>query len=1190
MKRNLMRQIANFINEHRQKKRWYQVVTVLAAVVVFATTYSMILPAITMTNTATASNCATGSNASTSSANSVHTGSNALVPTPSNAILYRCGLEEHMHDDDCYDADGKLICELEEHEHVAECYYPELFTIEMIEYMDALVAVVEKLPNIEVVKEYKALEYQERFDEADALLAQEMNIDLEEGTYPYEIVEVMIGTALESYTNALNLFIDEYPGMTSEEFDAILADDYIYGPAYDGMKEFIGVWYGTVTLVDVYDASARDDDISVVSGDGITFALFDYSDYINRKSDSTAAAWRTIQQYFNFRNSNLKGGEYTDNSQNKEHDIDGYTKTHATVERKLDDNRNPVLDLTRNADGTTRTDPDVSAEVRSLAYLFSDQGDHAVTAYNPSNTILQKSGNHYWYDSKNNAVDYDIANKVFRVRKYAEWNSTTAGYPGYADFMPFTYTGGVKPNENVNYHVKSDDVNYWYGMTMEFDFFQTKGGLVDEEAMVFNFSGDDDVWVFVDDVLVLDLGGTHGTVTGSINFATGEIKQYLSWSGGTADSTTTSFPTTLRKCFDAADVTPNGGWNGEGEAFADYTRHTLKFFYLERGAAVANCKIDFRLPTLPSKSLTVTKELVAGENTEVDQFITDSLSYQFRVVKTDDSGNPTEELFIKAGENYKILDGSMNEVGNGTVASGGIFTLKAGQSAQFENMLEKGEGAKAYIVQEIMPTGLTGQYSSVQYTVGPTVGELQNGTELSENFTSFNTCVMDAEAEVQTVTYRNKVDITKLGQLQISKVLANGADLPADKTFQMYVELGGEPIAKGTEYVVTKEGAEPKTKEVSEGGFIELCLGETATITKGIISGTAYTVKETPGTGYTASYTGTVTSMLDDTLKDNDMESDVTNGVTGTFPLASKVHVTVANADYNFQLDIPINKTCLDNTVSSRFNFLVEQGKWDDNIGWTMAENGNLPGTVITVTDAEKTAGTITIGYKSGDSGEFQYKIQEKNAGGYFIYDTNFYIVDVRVENGEATITSIRKNGTEVIDITDSITPLEFINRSTTALIVTKKVDGVVTGSDEVAFPFKVVVNLDGKAFEGIPESEKYEVNGNEITFTLKHGDSIEIPSIPKNAVVTVEETNHDGFVAYCQVVGRDSVAVCQSNTEITFGNSPITVNFTNFAGNELPSTGGNGTTWHTFSGLLLVATAMIFGFVQRRRRERRAN
>lgn len=91
--------------------------------------------------------------------------------------------------------------------------------------------------------------------------------------------------------------------------------------------------------------------------------------------------------------------------------------------------------------------------------------------------------------------------------------------------------------------------------------------------MVFRFSGDDDIWVFIDDVLVLDLGGTHGAVTGTINFATGKVEQYLDWLGATTTVGVNSFPTTIKACYEAAGKEPNGGLNGD--IFADYTKHTL---------------------------------------------------------------------------------------------------------------------------------------------------------------------------------------------------------------------------------------------------------------------------------------------------------------------------------------------------------------------------------------------------------------------------------------------------------------------------------------------------------------------------------------------------------------------------------------------------------------------------------------
>ena len=61
-------------------------------------------------------------------------------------------------------------------------------------------------------------------------------------------------------------------------------------------------------------------------------------------------------------------------------------------------------------------------------------------------------------------------------------------------------------------------------MTMGINFNVPADGKVNGKDMVFEFKGDDDVWVYIDDVLVLDIGGTHGAQSGTINFATGEIE------------------------------------------------------------------------------------------------------------------------------------------------------------------------------------------------------------------------------------------------------------------------------------------------------------------------------------------------------------------------------------------------------------------------------------------------------------------------------------------------------------------------------------------------------------------------------------------------------------------------------------------------------------------------------------------
>lgn len=921
------------------------------------------------------------------------------------------------------------------------------------------------------------------------------------------------------------------------------------------------------------DAGVQDTDLGVVSGQGITFKLFNYSKNINKSPGNSA--WRPISSYFTFRNSLMEAGtdaaavNIPSPNVNETHDQDGFTKYHATVERVLTGGL-PVLDLTRNADGTSREDPGLSSSVRSLAYLFSS-GDHAVTAYSPRNTILQRSGSHYWYNSASHAVDYDTENNLFRLRSYAERNSTTAGYGrGYGDFLPFTYTGGDEigsKDNGASYHVLAEDTDYWFGMTMTVNFFQTKGGRLSDQDMIFSFSGDDDVWVFVDDVLVLDLGGTHGTADGSINFATGEVLQYLSWGGANSSAaartggSSTSFPTTIRACFDAAGRTPRGGWSADGRTFADFTEHTLKFFYLERGSAVANCMLDFRLPTLPDESLTVTKDIAADSDAAVRDFIADSLSYSFRVMKADAAGNATDEPFITAGMTYDLLEKG-SKIGNGTVGEDGCFRLKAGQSAQFTQMLYKGNGASAYVVEEIMPDELTGQYGGVEYLVSGAGGETVTENDPAEPFTTFRTGVLSAE-QTQTVTFRNRVDTSKLCRLSVTKQAAPGTLIPADAVFQIQVKMGGNLLAVGAPYAV---GTEIRTVETA--GIIRLHAGETAVLEQGILSGTVYEVTELNAEGYRPGYTGTV-------RPDGDLNVSG-SGVIGVFPLAGEAHVTVTNADYDFAVQIPIEKSVLAFQESGTFSFRIEQVERYENI-WNVIRR--LPDSQITVTDARTAQTAATIGFSGGTEGVFYYRIAELPSGEAYIDDRNFYIVEITTAADEAEITGIYKNG---LTDTDKVA---FVNRAAAHLSVSKTVSGI-TGSTK--FPFTAKVFLNGEAFL-LPQPEReaaYTVDGNVISFSLGHGETLTIPYIPIGAVVVVEEHSYEGFEVSSKYLGTDEPAVPGSCREIMISNAVVGVEFINQSGYRLPNTGGNVFHMYTTGCAALCAgfgAAVLYHFVRRK-------
>ena len=459
----------------------------------------------------------------------------------------------------------------------------------------------------------------------------------------------------------------------------------------------------------------------------------------------------------------------------------------------------PEIDGTYASNNTHGTYED-----ESLDYLFNNDKQDGKAVYNNVQGLFQLKGGYYVYDSYGKSDD-----SSGKSGNYAVYNPTTNSFNVYnsagvykskvldtnlGQFFPFDSAGKVFKEENGQLSPigitddENDKLNHHFGMSMTTEFVQPNGGKTTKnEDMIFEFSGDDDVWVYIDGVLVGDLGGIHEKATLKINFATGGV--HVGHVDNANDPEKTIQDTTIRAMFEAAGADAT---NFSGNTFLGSTKHTLSFFYLERGAGASNMSLKFNLTTLPSSE----------------------------VAKVDQNGEAVNDatfgLYRSGGPDCDWNTGEL--VARGTTENGGqliLRKLKPGDSEPSDSVLsfdeEHNKNHCDYFVlkEENLPAGYR---SSLTSSTTATPGELH---------LQYKPAAATGSGGV-VVAPQTMVETADGEQWKGSRMWLNGGYLAAKETISLHKDTQdnkGHVISSGTTFAVVLKRTDENKSDTDENAW-----------------------------------------------------------------------------------------------------------------------------------------------------------------------------------------------------------------------------------------------------------------------------------------------------------------------------------------------------------------------------------
>lgn len=579
-------------------------------------------------------------------------------------------------------------------------------------------------------------------------------------------------------------------------------------------------------------------------------------------------------------------------------------------------------------------------------------------------TTNDKGVSTYSFDSAKNTVYYDYDNKKI-VRK-DDLKIHDASKDNSIGYFPFNSTD---PDQSAK-----DNLNYGFGTQFTIPFTVTETGKnVDGSEMEFNFTGDDDVWVYIDGALVLDMGGAHNKAEGKINFAKQEatirtgtsnakLGNSLTVGGRTPaepnGNTTVKFENIMVKKSGSEPVTLDKYMKKSG------TVHELKMYYMERGMWNSNMSISYSFVPLPS-GLTLSKTL---DTTDVNAGLKNAVqgldNFDFKIqTKNLRKGEANYSDVENLG--YTLYDYD-DRTFPGQEAKDSTATFSSSYFASdFINTKDKNNSSAFYAgtgfqITESIPKDTILQYDENKTSWGVydsvTSREAiknQKGTVATFDMGDANSSEMDVVNR-----YVNFVNTPKVGSLSVEKKYEGNA--PKDKTFGFTVKVdltGGEYYdTYELEYTGSQKG------KTDENGHFTLKAGEKVTFA-GIPAGASYeVVEDAPGADDTWVQDTAKCTKLTGTIVANTTSAAVVTNKTKTTPKnyviyaeAGKtvtyapdgVTITDLTAPITGDKDITTN---VNKDGKGEFTPTSSNKKYDVNYEGTTTDKGNFAGKITVLT------------------------------------------------------------------------------------------------------------------------------------------------------------------------------------------------------------------------------------------------